>query len=199
MGIDTVKVSHGSKVAGGCHLRRERLNNTLSLFLASSVLSIVSLSISLVFVLCFRRFAFGSSRKESRTSILSLSLSLSSGFVFLFSFYVRACQHGLVRPPTLMEEPSLFLHLVSFPRLVETRIRAKFRFATVETGRGIFIHTLTNETSKISKVNLYAKISLCVFSKKNKKDRVLNSELQVARNNKQLLFLLSFSLFLCFY
>lgn len=108
VGVDTVKVSLGSKVAGGCHLRRERhillffslarsldlspsqflyLSPSLCLSLSSSILSSLFLSLSLRFSLpithsrpCFRT----ESQSEAE---YSLYLSLFILFVYPFSLF----------------------------------------------------------------------------------------------------------------
>lgn len=127
--------------------------------LAPSLLFVVSFSF-----LCVFGFAFGSSR-EAKTSILHLFLFWFRFPLFFFYARVRVSLDSSVR--RLMEESSLFLHLASFPRLVSARIRAKFRFVTIETldtgRRGRMSSHKYQLTSKISKVDLRSKIPIYIY------------------------------------
>lgn len=125
VGVDTVKVSFSSKVAGGMSSQKGAPLNNTSVSFSRTLLPFPVVSFPF---LCVFGFAFGSSRK-ARTSVV-LRLPLSSAFVVLFfPFYARvrvSLDSSVCR--ALMEEPSLFLHLASFSLLTDARMHVKFRF-----------------------------------------------------------------------
>lgn len=96
VGVDTVKVSFSSKVAGGMSSQKGAPLSNTSVSFSRTLLPFPVVSFPF---LCVFGFAFGSSRK-ARTSVV-LRLPLSSAFVVLFFPLLRscACQLGLVRLP----------------------------------------------------------------------------------------------------